>query len=42
MDQVFFGLGDVDEDAGQKLQRVYEGIVVLDGLPALGLIEQQL
>jgi hypothetical protein len=35
---VFLGLGDVDEDAGQEL----EGVVVLDGLTALGLIEQEL
>jgi hypothetical protein len=41
-DEVFFGLGDVDEDAGQELERVDESLVVLDGLPALGLIEQEL
>jgi hypothetical protein len=39
---VFFGLRDVDEDAGQELERVDEAVVVLDGLPALGLIEQEL
>jgi hypothetical protein len=41
-DEVPVGLGDVNEDAGQKLEGVDERIVVVDGLPALGLIEQKL
>jgi hypothetical protein len=41
-DEVFFWLGDVDEDASQELEGVDERIVVLDGLPTLGLIEQEL
>jgi hypothetical protein len=32
----------VDEDAGQELERVDEGVIVLNSLPALGLIEQEL
>jgi hypothetical protein len=32
----------VNEDGGQKLEGVDERIVVVDGLPALGLIEQKL
>jgi hypothetical protein len=32
----------VDEDAGQELEGVDEGVVVLNSLPALGLIEQEL
>ncbi len=32
------GLEDMDEDAGQKLEGVDEGIVVVHGLPALGLL----
>jgi len=39
MDQVLVGFGDVDEDAGQKLERVDEGFVVLSGL---GLVEEEL
>jgi hypothetical protein len=39
MDQVLFGLGDVDEDAGEKLERVDEGLIV-DLLSCLGLIEE--
>jgi hypothetical protein len=39
---VSFGFGNVDEDSGQELERVDEGVVVLDGLAALGLIEQEL
>jgi hypothetical protein len=31
----------VDEDAGQELEGVDEGVVVLNSLPALGLIEQE-
>jgi hypothetical protein len=38
VDEVFLGLRDVDEDAGQEL----EGVFVLDGLSAPGLIEQEL
>jgi hypothetical protein len=41
-DEVFVGLGDVDEDSRQEFERVDEGVVVLDGLTALGLIEQEL
>jgi hypothetical protein len=41
-DEVSFGFGNVDEDSGQELEWVDEGLVVLDGLPALGLIEQEL
>jgi hypothetical protein len=38
MDQVLVGLGDVDEDPGEKLERVDEGLVV-DLLSCFGLIE---
>jgi hypothetical protein len=41
-DEVSFGLGNMDEDSGQELEGIDEGVVVLDGLPALGLIEQEL
>ena len=41
MDQVLVGLGDVDENAGQKLEGVDEGLVV-DLLTGLGLVEQEL
>jgi hypothetical protein len=40
-DEVFDGLGDVDEDAGQKLERVDEGLVV-EVLSGLGLVEEEL
>jgi hypothetical protein len=42
MDQMLAEFGDVDEDACQELERVDEGVVVLDGLTALELIEQEL
>jgi len=38
-DQVFLGLGDVDEDAGQELERVDEGFIV-DFLASLGLVDR--
>lgn len=42
VDEMLAGLGDMDEDAGQKFEGVDEGIVVVDGLPALRLVEQEL
>ena len=41
MDQVLVRLGDVDEDAGEKLERVDEGLVV-HFLSSLGLVEKEL
>jgi hypothetical protein len=41
-DEVFHGLGNVDEDTGQELEGVDERVVVLDGLPALGLVQEEL
>jgi hypothetical protein len=41
MDEVLVGLGDVDEDTGEKLERVDEGLVV-DLLSCLGLVEEEL
>jgi hypothetical protein len=40
-DEVFFGLRDVDEDAGQELERVDQSLVV-EVLRSLGLVEEQL
>jgi len=41
MDQVLFGLGDVDEHASQKLEGVDEGLVI-DLLSCFGLVEEEL
>jgi hypothetical protein len=41
MDQVLVGLGDMDEDAGEKLERVDESLVV-GLLSCFGLVEEEL
>ena len=40
MDQVLVGLWDVDEDAGQKLERVGQGVIV-ELESRLGLVDEQ-
>jgi hypothetical protein len=39
MGQVFVGLGDVDEHAGQKLKRVSDGLII-DLLRSLRLVSK--
>jgi hypothetical protein len=40
-DEVFFGLGDVEEDPGQELEGGDEGIVI-EPLSGFGLVEEEL
>jgi hypothetical protein len=40
MDKVLAGLGDVDEDAGEKLERVDEGFIV-EFMKSLGLVDEE-